>query len=727
MSSWPADRDRPWILLVLVVAAAVRLATWREVFTPDGVRFVGDSDTYYHVLRAHRIVEAFPHASRFDPGLDYPLGAKIPWPPLFDYLIATPALLLGGSRAAVEHVAAILPLLLGVASVLQLVRIGSRLLGPRVALVAGLLMALSPAHAAYTSLGRPDQHPAEILLVLVAFGAFVAALRQDRSERTALATLGVALALSFWNWQGSGVYLVVLGVFTAAWHVVDVGSSGRAAARALAIGSGAAAALLAVSLGVTEANALRDLDGKGVTAFHVVLASSTAAYGALLWILGTRRPGRSRGWRLLEATAAAALIAGLLLAIGASAGIRTNLNAMLAGHRWYEAISEFQPLTTARDLGGVLRDITATTGLMLLFVPLGLAGFRARWSSEERAGLAFLVVWGMTFLGLTLARTRFALYLSAPLALWVAHGLDGAARGVRAPRLRAAVPFVAALALCAPSYGFFAEAHPVKGVEETHPALAWLARSPPVPGREAVLADWDLGHIVQYFARRPVLTSPFGVDGGEGAMEDAARFYLSLDDESAEALLRERRVGYVLVENPPNVVWVSQEFAPERSPEFVRVRSHSGNLFAFEGTSAFWSLPLARLYFRDGSATSRMSALGGFRLVYETPPTDPGPPAIGMYKLFAVVPGASLRVPAAPGTAVTASVPVTTNTGRRFTWSARGVADAAGWAILRVPFATALNGFVGAGTYSIASSGGTRTVAVTEEQVTLGEQVTVAP
>ncbi len=47
-------RDRFWILLVLMVAAAVRLATWREVFTPDGVRFVGDSDTYYHVLRAHR-------------------------------------------------------------------------------------------------------------------------------------------------------------------------------------------------------------------------------------------------------------------------------------------------------------------------------------------------------------------------------------------------------------------------------------------------------------------------------------------------------------------------------------------------------------------------------------------------------------------------------------------------------------------------------------------------
>ncbi len=720
------NRGRFWILLVLAIAAAVRLATWREVFTPDGVRFVGDSDTYYHVLRARRIVEAFPRVSRFDAGLDYPVGAKILWPPLFDYLIAVPALLLGGSETAVEHVAAVLPLLLGVGSILLLFGIGLRLLGPRAALVAALLMSLSPAHVAYTSLGRPDQHAAEILLALAVLGAFVQCLRQDRSERRALAVLGVALALSFWNWQGSGVTLAVLGLFTAAWHVLGDGAGRRASARALALGAGAASTLLAVSLTLTEPSALRDLGGKGVTAFHVLLAAATGAYGALLWIAVARRAERGVLRRLVEAASAAALTGGLLLAIGASGGMRTNLDALLAGHRWYEAIAEFQPLTTARDPWGVLRDVTMTTGLMLLCAPLGLAALRERWRSEERSGLAFLAIWGATFLAFALARTRFALYLSAPLALWVGAGLEWAARRAGAARLGAATPVAAAVALCVPSSGFIAASHPVKGVDETHPALAWLAGMPPAPGREAVLADWDLGHIVQYFARRPVLTSPFGVDGGERAMEDAARFYLSRDDDRAEAVLRERRIGYLLVESPPNVVWVSQEFAPEGSPEFVRMRSHSGNLFAFEGMPAFWSLPLARLYFRDGSATARTSALGGFRLVYETPPTNPGPPAIGMYKMFAVVPGASLRVAAAPGSAVTVAVPVMTNTGRAFTWSARGVADSAGWAVVRVPFATGMNGFVVAGAYSVADSAGSRTVSVMEDQITHGQVVTVA-
>jgi asparagine N-glycosylation enzyme membrane subunit Stt3 len=63
---------RPLVELaaLAVVAAGVRLATWPQVFTGAGVRFVVDFDTYYYALRAQQIVEQFPLLSA-DAGLNY--------------------------------------------------------------------------------------------------------------------------------------------------------------------------------------------------------------------------------------------------------------------------------------------------------------------------------------------------------------------------------------------------------------------------------------------------------------------------------------------------------------------------------------------------------------------------------------------------------------------------------------------------------------------------------
>jgi asparagine N-glycosylation enzyme membrane subunit Stt3 len=250
---------RPLVELaaLAVVAAAVRLATWPQVFTGAGVRFVTDSDTYYHVLRAQQIVEHFPRFSRFDGGLNYPAGATVLWPPLFDYSIAVPAWLLGGAPGTVERVAAVLPLLLGVGTVLLFRSVARRFVG-EAAFTAALLLALSPGSVAYTLLGRPDQHAAEALLAIALAGGFLAAAESGRRRGAAL--VAGLLAASFWTWQGSGLHLVLLGSVAAAWHTTGEGARGS---RALALCAGGAAVLLAVSLGLVAPDALRDLGGAG--------------------------------------------------------------------------------------------------------------------------------------------------------------------------------------------------------------------------------------------------------------------------------------------------------------------------------------------------------------------------------------------------------------------------------------------------------------------------------
>ena len=58
---------------ILTAATVARLTTWWEVFTPDRVRFMADTDSHYHVLRALRIVENFPSIAWTDAAMNHPL------------------------------------------------------------------------------------------------------------------------------------------------------------------------------------------------------------------------------------------------------------------------------------------------------------------------------------------------------------------------------------------------------------------------------------------------------------------------------------------------------------------------------------------------------------------------------------------------------------------------------------------------------------------------------
>ena len=111
---------RFWTVLgfaaVLAIGAAVRLAPWERSFGPNGVYFAGDGDSYYHALRAERLARDWPRVPWVDSGMDYPYGAEIPWPPLFDQVIATAAVATGpATQEHVGAVAAVVPVILGLA------------------------------------------------------------------------------------------------------------------------------------------------------------------------------------------------------------------------------------------------------------------------------------------------------------------------------------------------------------------------------------------------------------------------------------------------------------------------------------------------------------------------------------------------------------------------------------------------------------------------------------
>ena len=741
----PASPRRALVPLgaVLALGLAVRLLPAGTFFRADGVLLAADGDTAYHALRAERIAQDWPHVPWVDPWMNWPAGARIPWPPLLDELVATGAVVTGPpSPEHVAVVAALLPVLLGLGVILLTALVGRALLGSGPWWDAALLVALLPAAVRQGFVGRADHHVLEVLLLLAALLAYGAALRRERPGWGLAGGLGGALALAFWSWPGSALDLALLAGHVGLLHLVAPGAatSGRAAA-ALARGALVAAGLLAVSIGLLgPPGALLEFGLTPISGLSVGLCLVTAAGAALVGAAGARWPAAGPAARSGQLALAMAPALAWLAISPLNAGLLHGLAAVGASSAWYATIGEFWPL-----LGSGRQPLTRELLLAAFafgLTPLALVAvagpLRRAWAREpaRRASLALLVTWlGATAL-LAILRRRFEGYAVVPLALASAWALRAWLERLAASRPawagRALVVQLAGLGLVAlpglPVSLSGAVGELPAGAEEKVPLLRRLRGVPALPGREGVLAPWSEGHEIQWLARKPVVSTPFGTDIDPASVLDQVGFYLSPDGEAAEALLRRRRIGFLLLDSPVREIATMAPFAPGAPVLALEERSLAqGATYAMR--PEFFDLVVPRLYFFDGQAQGRAGpALGGFRLLDESGTTVRVMQLEAQaYKLFGVVEGARLAVRGvAPGAAVVAAVSVRTAVGREFLWQTGARADAAGTAVLRVPYATGPNGTSLATRYRVGDRSHAVEVTVGEAAVTGGAGVAVA-
>lgn len=696
---------------VLMLALALRLVSWSRVTSDDPSVGYLDGDSLYHAFRAEQIAGDFPHVPWTDPLLGDG-GIEVPWPPLFDVIIAGAALVAYGAPTSVEvaRVAAWTPVLIGVATVPLVGLLGGLVAGPELALGAALLFALSVPHAFYSVLGRSDQHVLELLLTVAILTSFVAALgaRTARKRGVMVGLLGAMIALSFWNWLGSALNLLFLSAFVAVWHVFTPRESSRGAMpppAALAAACLVGAVVLAGTLTLFgPEGALWKVSVLGATGLHVLLIAWTGLAASGLCLARRLRPHASASGRAVEvAVVSVAPLVAVAAVPGAIDGISHGLIALLSANRWYASISEFKPLL----FGGYeppvreLANAFLWYGLGPVLAVAGGAALRDRWrrAPSTRMETLLLATWGACSFLLAVARYRFALYAAPALAIWswlgIRYVLEHRLQGLSQGRFGAA--FVTAVVMAT-------AAGPVVGFVRNHafepqrlgpgPLLTWLRERPDPTGAPTVYAQWDHGHHVRVLARRPAVANPFGLEGGADGFEESQRVFRSSVEQEVEQVLGVRRAGYFLTED---------------------ARSDDDTLVS------------VRLHEHDGSEVGSLPALGGFRVLRETLPADAARSSRPAYALFGVVPGARLRiVGASPGVTVTALTEVRTNTGRLFLWRTSGRADESGSVTLRVPYATGLNGSSVAGTYRVYSGVWTRVVGVREEWVLTGAARTVA-
>jgi len=720
------------LVAALCVGTAVRIVPWDDVFTSDGVRFAVDTDPHYHVLRVRNAIAEGSRVAPRDPWLDYPNGVEVVWPPLFDEVMLAAARLVGEGHPApelVERVAALFPVALGVATVAVVASLGSAMLGGGLWLDAALLLALLPVHARFSMVGRPDQHVAEVLVFCCVLLAFIRSWKKGpRLVPTAL--LGLSLCVAFWTWQGSALNLAVLALVVSTWHIIARPEEPTAEdmARGLALGAAGAAILLALSLAsFGPPGAISRMSLAGLSGFPVLLCALVAAFAGGLVLSRRRWPLRSPLGRALQAMGIAAAAA-LPLAIPAMwPPLRQGAMAFARSGRWYSTISEFSPLFGQYRFNEEFPYRFAQFGFTLLVAPFALVPVVRAWRQRplERDALCVFITTLGLFFTLALLRVRFGAYLAPLLAIAVALVVRAvvqwlAARGWIRGRLAVGALTAAGVVLVAtPTPAHIREGLSPEGLGMDETLLRLLRRletlPPAVRERPAVLARWPIGHLIRYYAGKPVVTNGFGIEGGEHSLDDWAAFAFATEEDSAERILEARRIGFLVVGDPAEVIEHDLSFAPEGTRPVV-VHAAPGEL---RPLPAFYDLEITRLAVFNGSGRPghTEAGLGHYRLLEESLPGS----MTSALKVFGWVPGCRVALQVgAPGVPVRVVVHLTSNLGRPYDWQTSVETDSGGHSEFLLPYATGANGYVRAAPYEVTAGSSRAGFLVPESCVALG-------
>ena len=718
-------------LALAVVAFLIRAISLPSVYAADRVTFFG-MDAYYHMRRVAYSLARFPETLTFDPYINFPHGAKPIWPPFFDAftsLLVLPFYASGGIEAA-ERAAVWIPPLLGAATVLVLYALALRFFGFGVALLSGLLLAVSSAHYWYSQLGFLDHHAAVALMTTILLASSMRLLaRLEAPEKTAspngpaIAT-GLAIGFAFLTWPGSLLHVALaetgLLVYLATRkHTDDAIRATRSVCWTNAV---AAAVIAPFSWGNTWPQ-WSDFSPTVLSNFQPWLLACLALYALVLGAAWGRGSDRSAGRRLGDQIVVGTLVlaASLLLFPDLLNGAGDAWQWLSKDEAFQAGVAESRPLFVV-DGQFSLRIAEGRLSRFLYLLPIAL--FALAWSTRahvNRSAIGLLVLWTVGLAVVTLVQRRFFNSLSVSMALvfaWTLVWLYGAIRakapGAAGRVLATLATGAAAIFLLAPMADPYQK--PIKNLERSlkgqplaprsagpnFPALLetaqWLRENTPATSglldvsqspEYGVLALSGNGHVIEYVGQRPTVTDNFGDDIGGENYRLARRYFAARNEQEAQTIANDLRVRYV-------------------------VATRAGPRKPLSGPSPM----LRRLADEDGQG------LGGHRLVFEASAlgragrsSDPVP------KVFELVSGARVEGRAVPGEPVTAELELRTNRGRRIVYRTRTLANPKGHYSLRLPYA---NGDAGGNStetgphYRVRSRGIEGHVQVDERQVTEG-------
>lgn len=738
------------LLLVLLLALAVRLWVFPVVFSNGEITLLG-ADTYYHARRILATAANFPHALSFDSYINYPYGSSIGWPPLYDITIAAAALMIGlGSPSlyTIEATAAVVPLLLGVLTVLVVFLIAEKLFDWRTALISAGIFSITPAHVYVSFLGYADHHVAETFLSTAAYLFFIVALKRLEKNGSVLKNslfpvlAGVMLALSIFTWDGAPIFIGLIGIYIPVQFVINRKFE-RNSDYLLITGS---IAFLVSLLIITPVAISR---GRGFeiysylpSLFHV---GFLAVFFSLCVLLGLVQKMQFKKWwhdsllLLFIFAAGASSIEFFSPQFYQSAAYGVQY---LLGGGILATIQEAVPLFN-NPAGGFTLDNVWRAFTVSFFIALLMLIYFIHKTRKETypSGAVFLIVWTFIVLALTLLQRRFIYLLSVNIAVFSAYFVTAAIKpfseqkqentrkrrkGKKKNNVSSKAAIIVGLfllfILSVPNLTvikFMATENVAAPASDLKESFTWLKDSSPAtsyysypdkPAEYGVMSWWDYGNWILYLSQRPVVANNF-----QTGIDDAAHFLTASDEKTASEVLNARKVRFIVTDaqmlklkfksiamlagkNPDDYYGTSDD-APIRS-----VNAENRNFFA---------TMLSRLHVFDGDG------LSNYRLIYESGTTAIRSPDLKYVKIFEYVPGATIAGKADGDVKLTLSV--MTNQRRIFEYT-RQVTASNGSYEIKVPYATQGGKYATAplSDYIIQTASKAKAVSVNEQDVLEG-------
>ncbi|MEN8159594.1 MAG: STT3 domain-containing protein, partial [Myxococcota bacterium] len=230
---------------LLALAFGLRILNVGYVLGAAGVRFPSGRDELYHVRKIVYQVLRFPETLDFDRYVSFPFGAKPVWPPFLDWAIAAGVRALGvaGDALAVERVIVWWPPLLGAVTVALLAEIGRRRFSLVAGVVAGLVLAVVPAHHVHSQLGQVDHQVVVGFFTVLLLGG---AMAWHAAPSAGLAVgVGAVMAAGLVSSPGALLPILPVQAATGLWVLAAPGREvASARARTAALAHAAAAALV---------------------------------------------------------------------------------------------------------------------------------------------------------------------------------------------------------------------------------------------------------------------------------------------------------------------------------------------------------------------------------------------------------------------------------------------------------------------------------------------------
>jgi oligosaccharyl transferase (archaeosortase A-associated) len=550
---------------IVAGAFAVRvLLTYRSVFGQEFVAFV-ETDAWYHMRLVDALVRDFPWRIWHDPYLVHPGGEPVNAGPVFDWIVAGAALLLGGgapSPRLIDVVGAYTPPVLGALVALPVYVLGREMFSRAAGLWAAFIVSVLPGQILQRSvLGFTDHHCAEVLFSTTALALVVLATSERRPARGRLFLSlagGVALGTYLLTW-GGGVLVVAVLVGWATLHIVS---------DQLRRVEGVVVLALLPALLVAMAMVLPWAATRPHFGYQVMFLMT----GGLI-LLGAWSSGiAARRFRVSAAAQVACL--------GVLALCAALLAVLVFGERTSAFIADAKRVSPFRPAGvvGEARPLMAselwrpiplwkefTTSLVLAVVGAGWLG--GRQAEGAGRGALLLGCWSAAMLMATFGQVRFTYYLAVCVALLAAAPAAALSAHLvawtRRRDIRAVATVVVASALAAPGAVTLWPVHRAEAqlTADWRDALTWLQDNTPEPfgdpnqyyrtvtQREpsgasyGVMAWWDYGYWITRVARRVPVSNP-----RQTGMGQAAAFMMAAGETEGNSTLDAVGARYVIVD-----------------------------------------------------------------------------------------------------------------------------------------------------------------------------------